>query len=119
MKPQGVKYIVIWPQADCLIPFETVGTLYVVNGKTGNAFWFDNLNQEWHKSIFATRHFVNGIHLAETEKEVESFDNGFINTNDLWDIRCQNSILRRYPNEFDVELFPEINNPKADEVENE
>ena len=33
-------------------------------------------------------------------EEVDSFDNGYVNTDDLWDKQAQTSLVRRYPQEF-------------------
>lgn len=98
MKPEGVRYLVSYHPEMCGLSAETAGILDVVNTLTGNVFWFDNENAEWHKSIYSAESTLNNIGIEYIE--VESFDNGYINTEELWDDSWKNSLTRRYPQEF-------------------
>ncbi len=109
MKPYGIRYLVSYHPAMMGLPAETAGTLDVVNTLSGNIFWFDNDNMEWHKSIYSSKSVIKNI--GTEYEEVESFDNGYVNTADLWDERTRTSLVRRYPEEFKNNLAqkePEI-----------
>ncbi len=98
MKPQGIRYLVSYHPAIYDLLADTAGTLDVVNILTGNVFWFDNDNLEWHQSIYSAESTLQGV--GTEYEEVESFDNGYINTDELWDDGWKNSLTRRYPDEF-------------------
>ena len=98
MKPKGIRYLVSYHPAMFGLPAETAGVLDVVNMLTGNVFWFDNDNLEWHQSIYAAQSTIREIGIEY--EEVESFDNGYVNTDDLWDEGTRTSLIRRYPKEF-------------------
>ena len=98
MKPIGIRYLVSYHPAIYDLPADTAGTLDVVNELTGNVFWFDNENEEWHKSIYSAESTIKNI--GSEYIEVDSFDNGYINTDELWDDGWKNSLTRRYPEEF-------------------
>ena len=97
-KPYGIRYLVSYHPAMMGLPADTAGTLDVVNMLTGNVFWFDNDNEEWHKSIYSAKSVIKEIGNEYTE--VARFDNGYINTDDLWEQWTKNSLIRRYPEEF-------------------
>ena len=97
MKPHGIKYLVSYHPAMCGLPEDLAGTLDVVNMLTGNVFWFDNDNSEWHKSIYSAESTIKNIGIEYTE--VDYFSNGYINTDDLWD-NSASSLIRRFPEEF-------------------
>ena len=99
MKPIGIRYLVSHHSAMYGLDEDFAGTLDVVNVLTDNVFWFDNDNLEWHKSIYSAKSTLQGI--GEEYVEVERFDNGYINTDDLWDERAKNSLIRRYSEEFE------------------
>ena len=110
MKPYGIRYLVSYHPEMMGLPADTAGTLDVVNTLTGNVFWFDNDNSEWHKSIYSAKSTLENIGKEYTE--VESFNNGYINTNELWDKAWKNSLVRRYPEEFEENLKSEqVNEP--------
>ncbi len=98
MRPEGIRYLVSYHPEMCGLPAETAGILDVVNTFTGNVFWFDNDNMEWHKSIYSAQSTIKEI--GTEYEEVDCFDNGYINTDDLWDEGSGTSLLRRYPDEF-------------------
>lgn len=98
MKPYGIRYLISYHPAMCGLPAETAGCLDVVNTLTGNVFWYDNYNGEWHKSIYSAESTLK--ELSNEYKEVESFDNGYVNTDDLWEQGTRASLIRRYPEEF-------------------
>ncbi len=98
MKPYGIRYLVSYHPAMCGLPAETAGCLDVVNTLTGHVFWYDNLNGEWHQSIYCADTTLKEVGKEYTE--VESFDNGYVNTDDLWHERTRASLVRRYPQEF-------------------
>ena len=98
MKPYGIRYLVSYHPAMCGLPAETAGVLDVVNTLTGNAFWFDNENEEWHKSIYSAKSTLAA--LGDEYIEVESFDNGYVNTDDIWDEGARASLISRFPDEF-------------------
>ena len=102
MKPKGIKYLVSYHPAIYDLPADTAGTLDVVNMLSGNVFWFDNENAEWHKSIYSAKSTLEA--LGTEYEEVEHFDNGYINTDELWDDGWKNSLTRRYPEEFKKNL---------------
>ncbi len=102
MKPKGIRYLVSYHPAIYDLPADTAGTLDVVNTLSGNVFWFDNDNSEWHKSIYSAKSTLEA--LGTEYEEVESFDNGYINTDELWDDGWKNSLTRRYPDEFKENL---------------
>ena len=81
---------------------EDAGILYVVNILTGNAFWFDNDNLEWNASIYPAEVIIKDIGVEFTE--VESFDNGYVNTDCIWEGIGWTSIVGRYLGEFDKNL---------------
>lgn len=98
MKPEGIRYLVSYHPAMYGLPADTAGTLDVVNTLSGNAFWFDNDNAEWHKSVYSAESTLEG--LGTEYEEVESFSNGYISTSDLWVHGTKASLIDRYPNEF-------------------
>ena len=98
MKPYGIRYLVCYHEAMCGLPADTAGCLNVVNTLTGNAFWYDNYNEEWHMSIYCAESTLKEI--GNEYEEVDNFDNGYVNTDDLWDQRTRASLVRRYPEEF-------------------
>jgi len=102
MVPYGIKYLVSYHPAICGLPEDCAGTLDVVNMLTGNVFWFDNENLEWHKSIYSSSSVLKFV--GEEYEEVERFDNGYINTEELWDKGWKNSLTRRFPDEFTMNL---------------
>lgn len=102
MKPYGVRYFVSYHPAECGLPAETAGVLDVINTLTGNVFWYDNDNSEWHKSIYSAESVLK--ELGNEYEEVDEFDNGYVNTGDLWEQRTRTSLVRRYPNEFEKNL---------------
>ena len=99
MKPYGIRYLVSHHEAFYDLPADYAGTLDVVNELTGNVFWFDNENGEWHKSIYSASTTLEGINTQEYI-EVEYFDNGYINTDDLWVEGARASLISRYEDEF-------------------
>ena len=103
MKPYGIRYLVSYHPAMCGLPAETAGILDVVNTITGNVFWYDNENLEWHKSIYSAQSTLDSI--GEEYEEVEYFDNGYINTDDLWEGGARASLISRYPEEFRQNLI--------------
>ena len=98
MKPKGIRYLVSYHPEIYDLPADTTGTLDVVNTLSGNVFWFDNDNEEWHKSIYSAESTLKA--LGTEYEEVESFSNGYISTSDLWVHGTKNSLLDKYPNEF-------------------
>ena len=110
MKPFGIKYLVsIVTSCTDEIEDEFDETLYVINELTGNVFWFDNENQEWHQSIYPIKSIVADI--GKEFKEVDYFDNGYVNTDDIWEGVGYTSIIDRYPEEF----AQNVNNPQEQE----
>lgn len=109
MKPYGIKYLVSYSPEMYGLPEDSAGTLDVVNMLTGNVFWFDNDNLEWHKSIYSAESTLKN--LGTEYEEVENFDNGYINTEDLWD-NSKHSLIRKYPEEFAINL--RCNNPERE-----
>lgn len=53
-------------------------TLYVGIKRTGDLFWYDNINGEWCKSMWHIGHLLGDKHF----KQVTKFDNGYISTDD-------------------------------------
>jgi hypothetical protein len=102
MKPYGIRYLVSYHPAMYGLPAETAGVLDVVNELTGNAFWFDNDNFEWHKSIYSAKTTLEG--LGDEYEEVDHFDNGYINTDDLWHEGARASLISRFPEEFSINI---------------
>ena len=103
MKPYGIRYLVSYHPAMYGLPADTAGCLDVVNTITGNVFWYDNYNEEWHKSIYSAETTLSLLNIEDNViqyKEVESFNNGFVNTADLWNKFAQTSLVRRFPQEF-------------------
>lgn len=98
VKPEGIRYLVSYHPAMYGLPADTAGTLDVVNTLSGNAFWFDNDNEEWHKSVYSAESTLEG--LGTEYEEVESFSNGYISTSDLWVHGTKTSLIDKFPNEF-------------------
>ena len=98
MKPYGIKYLVSYDLATHGMPEDTAGTLYVVNKLTGNVFWFDNNNMEWFKSMYSAEILLELINAEFIE--VESFDNGYVNTEDIWEGIGYTSLIDRHPEDF-------------------
>ena len=98
IKPEGIKYLVSYHPAMYGLPADTAGTLDVVNMLSGNAFWFDNDNEEWHKSVYSAKSTLEAV--GTEYEEVESFSNGYVNTADLWVHGTKNSLIDKYPEEF-------------------
>lgn len=71
---------------------ECEGTLFVANTKDNIVVWFDNLNREWQGSYFRYEDLKNDKNF----REVEKFDNGYINTEDILDPRALKSIITRF-----------------------
>ena len=105
MKPYGIKYLVSYHPAMLGLHEDTAGTLYVVNTLTENVFWFDNDELEWQGSIYPADEVLDAI--GDEYEEVESFDNGYVNTEDIWSGIAWTSIVGRYPDEF-AENFKKI-----------
>ena len=101
MKPYGIRYLISYHPAMYGLPEDSAGTLDVVNELTGNVFWFDNDNSEWHKSIYSAKTTLEG--LGDEYEEVDYFDNGYINTDDLWDTSLT-SLLGRFSEEFSINI---------------
>lgn len=110
MKPYGIKYLVSYHPEMYGLHADTAGTLDVVNLLTGNVFWFDNDELEWHKSIYSADSVLGAI--GDEYQEVQRFDNGYVNTDDIWSGIGGRSLVGRYPEEFAVNL-------KRTEEENE
>ena len=98
MKPYGIKYLVSYNAATNGMHDDTAGTLYVVNELTGNVFWFDNDNMEWFKSMYSAKILLESLNTEFVE--VESFDNGYVNTEDLWEGLGYTSLIGRHPEDF-------------------
>ena len=98
MKPEGIRYLVSYHPAIYDLPADTAGTLDVVNTLSGNVFWFDNDNEEWHKSVYSAKTTLAA--LGTEYEEVESFSNGYISTSDLWVHGTKTSLIDKYPQEF-------------------
>ena len=98
MKPKGIKYLVSYHPAMYGLPADTAGTLDVVNMLSGNVFWFDNDNEEWHKSVYSAKTTLEAV--GSEYEEVESFCNGYVNTADLWEHGTKTSLIDKYPEEF-------------------
>ena len=81
MKPYGIRYLVCYHEAMCGLPADTAG-----------------YNEEWHMSIYCAESTLKEI--GNEYEEVDNFDNGYINTDDLWGQRTRASLVRRYPEEF-------------------
>lgn len=73
-----LKFYVTHHPAILGLPADTEGTLHMANIKTNEVFWFDNINNEWHKSIYS----YTEIAQYKGYKEVSSFYNGYISTRD-------------------------------------
>ena len=115
MKPYGIRYLVSYHPAMCGLPADTAGCLDVVNTLTGNVFWYDNHNKEWHQSIYSAETTLNLLNIEDDlieYKEVDCFDNGYVNTEDLWDQESCTSLVRRYPQEFAKNL--ELTEPELE-----
>lgn len=103
MKPYGIRYLVCYHEAMCGLPADTAGCLNVVNTLTGNAFWYDNYNEEWLQSIYCADTTLKLLDIKDDSikyEEVDYFDNGYVSTDDLWEQRTRASLVRRYPEEF-------------------
>lgn len=98
MRPKDIKYLVSYDPAMYGMHEDTAGTLYVVNELTGNVFWFDNDNMEWFKSMYSSEILLNFINMEFVE--VENFDNGYVNTDDIWEGLGYTSLIGRHPEEF-------------------
>ena len=102
MKPYGIKYLVSYHPAINGLIEEDAGVLYVLNMLTGNVFWFDNDNMEWNASIYPAEALIKDI--GREYKEVDSFDNGYVNTDCIWEGIGWTSIVGRYLGEFDKNI---------------
>ena len=98
MKIYGVRYLVSYHPEMMGLPADTAGTLDVVNTLTGNVFWFDNEELEWHQSIYRADSVLKEI--GNEYIEVERFDNGYVNTDCIWSGIGWQSLVWRYPEEF-------------------
>lgn len=85
---------------------ECEGTLFVANTNNNSVVWFDNLNREWQGSYFCYEDLKNNKNFF---REVEKFDNGYINIEDILDPRALKSIITRFSMWFE----------EKDEKENE
>ena len=101
-KPYGIKYLVSYHPEMLGLHADTAGTLDVVNLLTGNVFWFDNDELEWHMSIYGAKSVLGAV--GEEYIEVDNFDNGYINTDCIWDGIGGTSLVGRYPEEFEQNL---------------
>lgn len=100
VKPYGIKYLVSFHPADeeLGLPAETAGVLDVVNMLTDKVFWFDNDTMEWQQSIYSAKTMMQGI--GTEYEEFDSFDNGYVNTGEIWESAGRLSLVARYPDEF-------------------
>lgn len=98
MKTSHFKFYISTNFNDCGDRYDV---LYATNTLNGHLFWFDDLNGEWHGSLYSYQSIKNDPDFNETTK----FDNGYINIDDALDPLANNSLIRRYPNEFgDIQL---------------
>lgn len=77
-KKEFFKFYVAKHPACLGLPAETAGILYVGNIINENVYWFDNNNEEWHKSLYTHKNLINDPEF----KPVKYFDNGYISSDD-------------------------------------
>lgn len=99
MKHPSTRYLVSYPYEHAMfqLPEDSAGTLYIANIENDMMVWFDNFNKEWHTSL---NKYSDCCHDSEFQ-EVESFDNGYVNTEDVEDslrmnIMDRHRLVRQY-----------------------